>query len=99
MSDASPNLASQIASQPRELERILNEPLDESAGARLRGADRFWLAGRGRSQHAAELGAMLFHAAGRDARAMSAMPFARWTPPLRDTDAVVVISHNAGTET
>lgn len=99
MSDAAPNLASQITSQPRELERILEEPLDESAAARLRGAERIWLVGTGTSQHAAELGAMLFHAAGRDARAMSSMTFARWTPPLPDSDAVVVISHNAGTET
>jgi glucosamine--fructose-6-phosphate aminotransferase (isomerizing) len=100
MSDgASPNLATQIASQPAELERILNEPLDESAATRLRGAERIWLVGTGTSQHAAELGAILFHAAGRDAFAMSSMAFARWTPPLRDADAVVVISHNAGTET
>jgi glucosamine--fructose-6-phosphate aminotransferase (isomerizing) len=99
MADASPNLASQIASQPRELERILNEPLDERAVARLRGAERIWLVGTGTSQHAAELGAMFFNAAGRAARAMSSMSFARWTPPLKDSDAVVVISHNAGTET
>jgi glucosamine--fructose-6-phosphate aminotransferase (isomerizing) len=99
MSDATPNLASQIASQPRELERILNEPLDEGAVARLRDAERIWLVGTGTSQHAAELGAMFFHAAGRDADPMSSMAFARWTPPLRERDAVVVISHNAGTET
>jgi glucosamine--fructose-6-phosphate aminotransferase (isomerizing) len=30
---------------------------------------------------------------------MSSMTFARWTPPLRGSDAVIVISHNAGTET
>jgi glucosamine--fructose-6-phosphate aminotransferase (isomerizing) len=99
MSDASPNLATQIASQPRELERILHEPLDERAVARLRGAERIWLVGTGTSQHAAELGAMFFRAAGRDAHAMSSMPFARWTPPLRDSDAIVLISHNAGIET
>ena len=30
---------------------------------------------------------------------MSSMTFARWTPPLHGHDAVIVISHNAGTET
>jgi glutamine---fructose-6-phosphate transaminase (isomerizing) len=100
MSDAAaPNLATQIASQPRELERILNEPLDQTAVTRLHDAERIWLVGTGTSLHAAELGAMFFHAAGRDASAMSSMTFARWTPPLDDDDAVVLISHNAGTET
>jgi glucosamine--fructose-6-phosphate aminotransferase (isomerizing) len=99
MTDASPNLATQIASQPHELERILNEPLDQSAVSRLKDAERIWLVGTGTSLHAAELGAMLFHAAGRDAFALSSMSFARWTPPLDDDDAVVLISHNAGIET
>ena len=96
---ARPNLATQIESQPRELERLLEEPLREDAVARLRPAERIWLVGTGTSQHAAELGALFLHAAGRDAHAMSSMTFARWTPPLRDRDAVIVISHNAGTET
>jgi glutamine---fructose-6-phosphate transaminase (isomerizing) len=99
MSDSRPALATQIESQPGELERILGEPLDESAVARLQPARRIWLVGTGTSQHAAELGALFLQAAGRDARAMSSMTFARWTPPLDDHDAVVVISHNAGTET
>ena len=99
MSESRPALATQIESQPRELERTLNEPLDESAVVRLLPAHRIWLVGTGTSQHAAELGAMFLQAAGRDARAMSSMTFARWTPPLHDHDAVIVISHNAGTET
>jgi glucosamine--fructose-6-phosphate aminotransferase (isomerizing) len=99
MSQTMPALARQIASQPNELERILGEPLDASAVTRLEPAERIWLVGTGTSEHAAELGAMMFRAAGRHAFAMSSMRFARWTPPLGDLDAVVVISHNAGTET
>ena len=101
MTDATspPALASQIASQPAELERLLGEPIDEAAIGRLRGAERIWLVGTGTSQHAAELGALMLQSAGRSATAVGSMAFARWTPPLATGDAIVVISHNAGTET
>jgi glucosamine--fructose-6-phosphate aminotransferase (isomerizing) len=96
---ARPHLATQIDAQPRELERLLAEPLDDRAVARLRPAERIWLVGTGTSQHAAELGALFLQAAGRDALAVGSMAFSRWTPPLRGGDAVIIISHNAGTET
>ncbi len=96
---ARPHLATQIEAQPRELERLLAEPLDDTAVARLRPAERIWLVGTGTSHHAAELGALFLQAAGREAHAVGSMTFARWTPPLHARDAVVVISHNAGTET
>ena len=96
---ARPTSPRQIDAQPRELERLLAEPLDDTAVARLRPAERIWLVGTGTSHHAAELGALFFQAAGREAHGVGSMTFARWTPPLRARDAVVVISHNAGTET
>jgi glucosamine--fructose-6-phosphate aminotransferase (isomerizing) len=42
---------------------------------------------------------MMFHDAGRGAHAMSSMHFVNWAPPINPLDAVILISHNAGTET
>ncbi|HSJ51704.1 MAG TPA: SIS domain-containing protein [Actinomycetota bacterium] len=92
-------LEGQIASQPAELARLLDEPLPHDVVEGLRQAHRIWLVGTGTSQHAAELGAMLFHDAGRGAHAMSSMHFVNWAPPIDLKDALILISHNAGTET
>ena len=102
MSDVRPTtteLERQIHSQPAELQRLLDTPLPHDAVERLRQAHRIWLVGTGTSQHAAELGAWMFQDAGRAAQAMSSMHFANWAPPIDPRDAVVLISHNAGTET
>ncbi|WP_326606673.1 SIS domain-containing protein [Streptomyces sp. NBC_01800] len=64
---------------------------------RLVGARRIVLIGTGTSRHAAALGAMMFARAGIDARWSSAAGFARWGAPLRDGDAMVVITHTAET--
>lgn len=92
-------LERQIHRQPEELERLLDEPLPGDALERLRAAERIWLVGTGTSQHAAELGAWMLQRAGRWAHAMSSMHFVDWGPRLDPTDAAIVISHNAGTET
>jgi glucosamine--fructose-6-phosphate aminotransferase (isomerizing) len=92
-------LERQIASQPGELARLLEEPLPNDALDRLGLARRIWLVGTGTSQHAAELGAMMLHEAGRDATAASSMHFVNWAPPIDRGDALVLISHNAGAET
>ena len=96
---ASTNLERQIASQPDELQRVLDTPIAHHAVERLRQAHRIWLVGTGTSQHAAELGAWMFQDAGRAAHALSSMHFVNWAPPIDPHDAVIVISHNAGTET
>jgi len=98
MPDATTALERQIASQPEQLDAVLAEPIPPSAAERLRGAARIWLVGTGTSQHAAELGAQMLQEAGRDARAMSSMAFAN-RPGFTGDDGVILISHNAGTET
>ncbi len=102
MSDVQPSapaLERQIAAQPDELARLLDQPIPHSTIEGLRQAHRIWLVGTGTSQHAAELGAMMLHEAGRGAHAMSSMHFVNWAPPIDPADAVILISHNAGTET
>jgi glucosamine--fructose-6-phosphate aminotransferase (isomerizing) len=92
-------LERQIASQPDELARLLEQPIPHETIEGILQAHRIWLVGTGTSQHAAELGAMMFHDAGRGAHAMSSMHFVNWAPPIDPQDAVILISHNAGTET
>lgn len=100
MSDQrSTELERAIASQPEELRRLLRTPIPHDMVERLRQAHRIWLVGTGTSLHAAELGASMFHDAGRAAYAMSSMRFVNWAPPMGAVDAVVLISHNAGAET
>jgi glucosamine--fructose-6-phosphate aminotransferase (isomerizing) len=92
-------LGRQIASQPDELARLLEQPIPHQTIERLRQAHRIWLVGTGTSQHAAELGAQMLHEAGRAAQAVSSMQFVKWAPPVGPQDAVILISHNAGAET
>jgi len=100
MSDQrSTELERAIVSQPEELRSLLRTPIPHDTIERLRQAHRIWLVGTGTSQHAAELGAMMLHDAGRAAYAMSSMRFVNWAPPMGAVDAVLVISHNAGAET
>jgi glucosamine--fructose-6-phosphate aminotransferase (isomerizing) len=94
-----PALEAQIASQPDELARLLEQPLPHQTIEGIRQSHRIWLVGTGTSQHAAELGAMMLHDAGRGAHAMSSMHFVNWAPPIDPKDTVILISHNAGTET
>jgi glucosamine--fructose-6-phosphate aminotransferase (isomerizing) len=96
---ASTALERQIASQPDELARLLEQAIPHQTIEGIRQAHRIWLVGTGTSQHAAELGAMMLHEAGRAAQAMSSMHFVNWAPPIDPHDAVILISHNAGTET
>lgn len=92
-------LGRQIASQPDELARLIDQPIPHQTIERIRQAHRIWLVGTGTSQHAAELGAQMLHEAGRAAHAVSSMQFMKWAPPVGPQDAVILISHKAGTET
>ena len=98
MPDTTTALERQITSQPEQLEAVLASPLPASAAERLRDTRRIWLVGTGTSQHAAELGAQMLRQARRDARAVSSMAFAN-RPPFAEGDGVILISHNAGSET
>src|SRR5256886_11371943 len=73
---ASTALLRMILSQGDALDRMAGLDLTEPAGV-LAGATRIILVGTGTSQHAAELGAMMLDAAGRDARWY---PAATWAP-------------------
>ncbi|MEX2101080.1 MAG: hypothetical protein WEA54_00955 [Actinomycetota bacterium] len=94
-------LEEQIRSQPDELERMLGDrpTLDaiHAAAEGLQRCNRLWLVGTGTSQHAAELGAAMFHEAGRAASWSASMPFVDWAPVLGPRDGVIVISHTAET--
>jgi glutamine---fructose-6-phosphate transaminase (isomerizing) len=89
-------LATAIAAQPAALARMLEVPLQPHLG-RLSDARRVWLVGTGTSFNAADLGAQMLHLAGIPAIAVPAMRFACWTPPLREGDAVILITHTAET--
>jgi glucosamine--fructose-6-phosphate aminotransferase (isomerizing) len=67
------------------------------AAEALHRARRIWVVGTGTSQHAAELGAMMLDAAGRDARWYPAATWARWSTSARPGDALLVISHTGET--
>jgi glucosamine--fructose-6-phosphate aminotransferase (isomerizing) len=85
-----------ILQQGDALDRMAGLDLAEPAGT-LAGAARIILVGTGTSQHAAELGAMMLAAAGRDARWYPANTWARWGTSPRLGDALLVISHTGET--
>ena len=85
-----------ILSQGDALDRMAGLDLAEPAGV-LAGAARVILVGTGTSQHAAELGAMMLDAAGRDARWYPAASWARWSTSARLGDVLLVISHTGET--
>jgi glucosamine--fructose-6-phosphate aminotransferase (isomerizing) len=85
-----------ILQQGDALDRMAGLDLAEPAGV-LAGAARIILVGTGTSQHAAELGAMMLAAAGRDARWYPAATWARWGTSPRLGDALLVISHTGET--
>jgi glucosamine--fructose-6-phosphate aminotransferase (isomerizing) len=85
-----------ILQQGDALDRMAGLDLAEPAGM-LAGAARIILVGTGTSQHAAELGAMMLAAAGRDARWYPAATWARWGTGARLGDALLVISHTGQT--
>jgi glucosamine--fructose-6-phosphate aminotransferase (isomerizing) len=93
---ASTALLRMIGQQADALDRIGELDLAGPASI-LGGATRVILVGTGTSQHAAELGAMMFEQAGMDARWFPAATWARWSTGPRPGDALVVITHTAQT--
>lgn len=86
-----------ILAQPEQLGRLAEADLDDKRLSRLGNCKRVWLVGTGTSQHAAELGVAMLAEAGLDARAVSAMGFARFSPPPKRGNGVVLITHTAET--
>ena len=93
---ASTALLRMIGQQADALDRIAELDLT-GAAAILQDATRVVLIGTGTSQHAAELGAMMFEQAGMDARWFPAATWACWSTGPRPGDALVVITHTAQT--
>jgi glucosamine--fructose-6-phosphate aminotransferase (isomerizing) len=85
-----------IGQQAEVLDRIAGLDLAGPAAA-LTAARRVILTGTGTSQHAAELGALLFQQAGLDARWYAAATWARWSPGPQPGDALIVITHTGET--
>jgi glucosamine--fructose-6-phosphate aminotransferase (isomerizing) len=93
---ASTALLRMIGQQADALDRISELDLAGPA-AILADATRVVLIGTGTSQHAAELGAMMFEQAGMDARWYPAATWARWNTGPRPGDALLVITHTGET--
>jgi glucosamine--fructose-6-phosphate aminotransferase (isomerizing) len=89
-------LSETIAAEGDLLEPVLSTPIDDAA-ERIGRSGRIWLVGTGTSQHAAELGALMFDSDSRDARWRSSATFSFDPPKLTNNDAVVVISHTTET--
>jgi glucosamine--fructose-6-phosphate aminotransferase (isomerizing) len=89
-------LAETIAAQGEVLESVLALDLGDAV-ARLRGARRVCFVGTGTSQHAAELGALMFEPGDIQARWSSSASFTVSARALNADDAVVVISHTTET--
>jgi glutamine---fructose-6-phosphate transaminase (isomerizing) len=89
-------LSETIAAQAELLESVLTVPVDDAA-ERIGRSKRLWLVGTGTSQHAAELGALMFGPGKRDARWRSSAAFCGDPPALSADDAVVIISHTTET--
>ena len=89
-------LSETIAAQADLLESVLALTVDDAAG-RIERSRRLWLVGTGTSQHAAELGALMFASGERDARWSSSAAFCGDPPALTRDDSVVIISHTTET--
>jgi glutamine---fructose-6-phosphate transaminase (isomerizing) len=85
-----------IGQQGDALDRMAGLDVAGPAGV-LAAAGRIGLVGTGTSLHAAELGAMMLDAAGRDARWYPAATWARWSTGPRPGDVLLVLSHTGET--
>ena len=86
-------LRSTLASQPRELSRLLADDSASVAAERLRGCSRIFVVGTGTSYHGALAGQFIFRSAGIEAWAVRAFEFANYPPTLREGDGLILLSH------
>jgi glutamine---fructose-6-phosphate transaminase (isomerizing) len=83
-----------MVSQPSELARILSDTAATAVAAdRIRGAKRILIAGTGTSWHAANQGAYLLRAAGREAWAIEPQATSIGGPSPVSGDALILLSH------
>lgn len=94
MPEPGDHLLRTLHSQPDELERLIVDTESVAqARARLEGAGRLFLVGTGTSFHGALFGQSVFRTFGREAWAVRAFEFSNYQPPLRDDDALILLSH------
>jgi glutamine---fructose-6-phosphate transaminase (isomerizing) len=91
-------LASAIQAEPAAVEAMLSLDLADAV-QRLEAARRLWLVGTGTSQHAAELGALMFGPGAREVGWRSSAAFAAQElgDGLGRDDGMIVISHTGET--
>lgn len=83
-----------IHGQPEALRALLADwDGPERAAEKLARAKRIFVAGIGTSFHAATVGEYLLRLAGADAWAVRSFEFVHYPRPLREDDAVIVVSH------
>src|SRR2546429_508853 len=94
MAESTTGLYSSIHAQPQAVRELLaNWDGPAQAAARLARTNRILLAGIGTSFHAATVGEYLLRLAGADAWAVRSFEFVHYPRPLREDDAVIVVSH------
>jgi glucosamine--fructose-6-phosphate aminotransferase (isomerizing) len=86
-------LKSTLERQPQDLRRLLADGSAVSAAERLEPADRIFLVGTGTSYHGALAGQFILRSAGKEAWAVRAFEFANYPPDLKDSDALILLSH------
>ena len=86
-------LRATLASQPRELSRLLADDSATVAAERLRGCSRIFVVGTGTSYHGALAGQFILRSAGIEAWAVRAFEFANYPPTLREVDGLILLSH------
>ena len=86
-------LKATLASQPRELRRILEDESASKAARRLEGCSRIFIVGTGTSYHGALAGQYMLRSAGLDAWAVRAFDFATYPPVIGQNDGLILLSH------
>ena len=94
MAESSTGLYRSIHAQPEAVRQLLADwDGPTQAAERLSKADRILLSGIGTSFHAAIVGEYMLLLAGADAWSVRSFEFVNYPHPLRENDAVIVISH------
>jgi glutamine---fructose-6-phosphate transaminase (isomerizing) len=94
MAESSTGLYRSIHAQPEAVRQLLADwDGPTQAAERLSKADRIQLSGIGTSFHAAIVGEYMLLLAGADAWSVRSFEFVNYPHPLREHDAVIVISH------
>ena len=94
MTESSTGLYRSIHAQPEAVRQLLTDwDGPTQAAQRLAKAGRILLSGIGTSFHAAIVGEYILRLVGADAWSVRSFEFVNYPRPLREDDAVIVISH------